>query len=785
MAWTGLNLTVDGRNALNQAQTDKKLNFKSIVVGDGNTPDNFSTQKRLVHQLYELNELKIDITDTGCILTADLPEVDYDYYFREIGVLVTTENGDKLYVYDNSGDDAQYIVNTTAVEKTQKRIRLSLIVSDVDNITVSTPGILYVSYKEFENTVEEMLIHRSDTTIHVTEAEKDKLKGIEEGANRYIHPDAHPAEMISTDENHRFVSDMEKEEWGNAVNTSKTYSDEMYRQATGYTDKKVADLIAGAPESLDTLKEVADAINENESVMEALDDAIGKKANQAELDTHTGNDTIHITATEHEKLKNAVSKTGDASNTTVTFTQAAARTKPASGDKLSVIVGKIAKWFNDIKTVAFSGSYNDLTDTPSSMTAKGGDSDTVNGHTVESDVPANAKFTDTTYGEATASGSGLMSAADKKELVLLKTPFATCATGRATAAKVAVLANFVLTPGARIVVKFTDTAGTSNPASGSLTLNVNNTGAKTMAYSRNGAKSAVPYSWGNYFYNNMTHIFEYDGTYWLCTDWNADNNTTYVNFGKSGPSAKAGLVPAPPNTVGNTKCLREDGVWGDPLASGDAGKLTVEFSESESKTPLGIGTGWTLSRLFASLYTWLNYINNLSDVAFSGSYDDLSDTPGEATLSTSGLVKVTNSSTVIKSDGLALAASEKNASVEGTLAYKIANINNMYSCTLGSGSQHFNQGDNLLKASMTMPAGVYLFTINGYHEAGDNQYPIRKIVFAAGSTSVSQYYGAACPGMSMSCILKVTENPEVGLQISTPFEFTTHSQWYVQAVKLK
>lgn len=105
MAWTGLNLTVDGRSALNRAQADRHLNFKSIVVGDGNPPGNFGTIKELVHQLFELTELKIDMTDDGCMLTADLPDVDYDYYMREIGVIVTTEDGEKLYVYDNCGSD--------------------------------------------------------------------------------------------------------------------------------------------------------------------------------------------------------------------------------------------------------------------------------------------------------------------------------------------------------------------------------------------------------------------------------------------------------------------------------------------------------------------------------------------------------------------------------------------------------------------------------------------------------------------------------------------------------
>lgn len=133
----------------------------------------------------------------------------------------------------------------------------------------------------------------------------------------------------------------------------------------------------------------------------------------------------------------------------------------------------------------------------------------------------------TTYSDATASLHGLMSVPDKKALDILKSPIATCATGRSTAAKVATLSNFTLAVGTTIAVKFTDTAGTANPTSGNLTLNVNDTGAKNIGYFRNGAKSSIIYSSGGLFYNNVTHIFTYDGTYWLCMDWNADNNTTY------------------------------------------------------------------------------------------------------------------------------------------------------------------------------------------------------------------------------------------------------------------
>lgn len=45
-----------------------------------------------------------------------------------------------------------------------------------------------------------------------------------------------------------------------------------------------------------------------------------------------------------------------------------------------------------------------------------GDAATVNGHIVNKDVPANAVFTDTTYGAATTAAAGLMTAADKVKL---------------------------------------------------------------------------------------------------------------------------------------------------------------------------------------------------------------------------------------------------------------------------------------------------------------------------------------------------------------------------------
>lgn len=66
----------------------------------------------------------------------------------------------------------------------------------------------------------------------------------------------------------------------------------------------------------------------------------------------------------HPKDASKLNTDGDGSNVTVVFEAAAKREAPASGEKLSVLLGKVLKFFSDLKTVAFSGSYKDLSDKP-------------------------------------------------------------------------------------------------------------------------------------------------------------------------------------------------------------------------------------------------------------------------------------------------------------------------------------------------------------------------------------------------------------------------------------
>ena len=65
-----------------------------------------------------------------------------------------------------------------------------------------------------------------------------------------------------------------------------------------------------------------------------------------------------------EKADSSLSTTGDATNVTNTITTASTRANLQTGETLGISLGKIRKWFNDLKAVAFSGSYNDLSDKP-------------------------------------------------------------------------------------------------------------------------------------------------------------------------------------------------------------------------------------------------------------------------------------------------------------------------------------------------------------------------------------------------------------------------------------
>lgn len=142
---------------------------------------------------------------------------------------------------------------------------------------------------------------------------------------------------------------------------------------------------------------------------------------------------------------------------------------------------------------------------------------------------ANTAKTNAANAQSTANSAG---ATAGTALTRATHQYGTCSTAAATVAKVVTLSGFTLFTGAKISVKFTYANESTSP-----TLNVNNTGAKTIYAYGSAIAASGPYSWKA----GATVDFVYNGSQWeisgnsadgLLADWCYDNNKTYINGGK-------------------------------------------------------------------------------------------------------------------------------------------------------------------------------------------------------------------------------------------------------------
>ena len=212
-------------------------------------------------------------------------------------------------------------------------------------------------------------------------------------------------------------------------------------------DTKVAGLVDSAPEALNTLNELAAALGDDPNFATTISTEIGKKANIADLATvaTSGNYADLLNTPTIPVIPDSLPAEGGNADTVNGFTVEAnvpadakftdtvythpSHTAKTSGlykitvDELghvsaatTVVKSDItdlgipaqdtvythpdthpATMITGLADVATSGSYNDLADKPAGLPSIGGNADTVNGFTVETNVPADAVFTDTVY----------------------------------------------------------------------------------------------------------------------------------------------------------------------------------------------------------------------------------------------------------------------------------------------------------------------------------------------------------------------------------------------------
>ena len=452
----------------------KIIEFTKGKFGDGvRSTENITELTDLIHPLGELPISKKSVKNSTIITTTQFSNrvggsILPTFYLMEIGLFAKVVNADGTdddehpetligYAFDGHGDK---IIGTSLSEFI---INIPLTVADVNNVTVDIDSLVYPTLKQFENEVntrktedEEL---QNSLNVHITDTS---------------NPHGVTAEQIGLDKVPNVATNDQTPTYSQNSSLSNITSGEKLSVSFGKIMKAIADLIS----------HIANQSNPHDVTAE-----------QIGLD----------------KVPNVTTN-----NQSPTFTEATTRANITSGETLSTLFGKIKKFFTDLKTVAFTGSYTDLSNKPTSMQNPNSLTLTMNGSTTNYNGSATASkswYAPTSVGTA---GYNLISNGSGAP-VWQQPPYAVCNTSGSTVAKTVSITNFKLVTGVRVFIKFTYAHDSKTKA----TLNVNNTGAKSIRYKgygvfkgyNDGFNSDKQYP--NTWEAGEIVEFIYDGTEWV------------------------------------------------------------------------------------------------------------------------------------------------------------------------------------------------------------------------------------------------------------------------------
>ncbi len=106
----------------------------------------------------------------------------------------------------------------------------------------------------------------------------------------------------------------------------------------------------------DMLASVYDPQNKHQDIFAYIDNAIKDVKVTTDATPTQGSTNPVQSGGVYSALVDKLDKTGDGSNVTAAFTAASTRANIATGEKLSVLFGKIAKWFADLGSLAFKST---------------------------------------------------------------------------------------------------------------------------------------------------------------------------------------------------------------------------------------------------------------------------------------------------------------------------------------------------------------------------------------------------------------------------------------------
>ena len=452
----------------------KIIEFTKGKFGDGvRSTENITELTDLIHPLGELPISKKSVKNSTIITTTQFSNrvggsILPTFYLMEIGLFAKVVNADGTdddehpetligYAFDGHGDK---IIGTSLSEFI---INIPLTVADVNNVTVDIDSLVYPTLKQFENEVntrktedEEL---QNSLNVHITDTS---------------NPHGVTAEQIGLDKVPNVATNDQTPTYSQNSTLSNIVSGEKISVSFGKIMKAIADLISH----------------------------IGSKSNPHSVTkSQVGLDNVPNVATNDQQP---------------TFAESGTRSNIVSGETLSTLFGKIKKFFADLKTVAFTGSYTDLSNKPTSMQNPNSLTLTMNGSATNYNGASSASKSWYAPTSAGTAGYNLISNGSGA-LVWQQPPYAVCNTSGSTVAKTVSITNFKLVTGVRVFIKFTYAHDSRTKA----TLNVNNTGAKSIRYKgygvfkgyNDGFNSDKQYP--NTWEAGEIVEFIYDGTEWV------------------------------------------------------------------------------------------------------------------------------------------------------------------------------------------------------------------------------------------------------------------------------
>lgn len=254
---------------------NRQKNKAAIYVRAGDT------KTRTVH---------FTIADNGSVVGLD----------NLIIALITIEKPDGNYCYNDlvkNGNELQYTLTTQSINVPGEcKCELELTFEDGSKVTV--PGFsIYVYEKYLSDKYIESTNEYKGVTAQVVLAKEyaDSASAAVTECKGYA--ETTESASTETEENRTEVEEiynqaLELQQICQSMAAECNYlyqqfaetgvAQVVYQNAIAYTDQAIANLINGAPSTLDTLKEIADAMEENADVVSALDAAIGSKADATE-----------------------------------------------------------------------------------------------------------------------------------------------------------------------------------------------------------------------------------------------------------------------------------------------------------------------------------------------------------------------------------------------------------------------------------------------------------------------------------------------------------------------